>query len=182
MQRWRHHDGPRPVRARFPRLPALAVVLAAGAALSFDHGGTVSVPLVGYGTGGSYAATGSPAGITLGITTGAAPVQSSTSRGYFRISGGVAGLYPGVVKPYVLSVYNPNPFQITVTSISAAVTSPAAGCAASNLAVTAFSGHLIVPGGHIVHTTVAAKMAHSAPNQCQGVVFTLNYTGVGTIQ
>ena len=173
MHGWRRHDGPRSARVRFRGLPALAVGLTASAALGVDHdggGGAPSSALVGYGFGGSYATTG-PAPETT--------AASSTSRGYFSISGGVAGLYPGLVEPYVVSVYNPNNFQITVTSISTVVTSPASKCAASNLAVSGFSGHLVVPGKQTAHTTVVATMAHSTPNPCQGVIFTLHYTGVG---
>jgi hypothetical protein len=116
-----------------------------------------------------------------GNGTAGAPTQPatiSTAAGSFRISGNVAGLYPGAQLPLVLTVTNPEHFAIVVTTLSVSIGAAAPGCAAVNLTATSFSGQLQVPAGGTATLSVHVAMAHSAPDACQGAVFPLRYSGL----
>lgn len=127
------------------------------------------------------------AGPSAGLTingAGAASVSASTSgqappghSDAFGISGSVSGLYPGASLPLTLTITNREPFLIVVTSISTSVGKPKAGCDATNLGVTQFTGELRVPSGGAAQLTVTATLAHAAPDACQGAVFPLRYAG-----
>lgn len=107
------------------------------------------------------------------------PVTTSTATsGSFRISGNVAGLYPGAKLHLVLTVTNPQQFAIVVNKLSVSVVAAAPGCAAANLTATSFSGNLQVPKLGTAAVSLQVTLAHSAPNACQGVVFPLHYTGL----
>lgn len=98
--------------------------------------------------------------------------------GAFTIAGAVGGLYPGASTQLVLTVSNPQPFAIDVTSITTAVANPSASCAGSNLSVAAFSGNLTIPGRGAKKVSVPVALSHAAPDACQGVVFPLTYSGL----
>jgi hypothetical protein len=96
----------------------------------------------------------------------------------FQISGQVSGLYPGAQKQLNLSVSNPNNFAINVTSLTVTVGSPGVvGCAQSNVAVTNFSGSLIVAKNATVTKSLPINMLSSAPDQCRGATFPLTFGG-----
>jgi hypothetical protein len=96
----------------------------------------------------------------------------------FQISGQVSGLYPGAQKQLNLSVSNPNNFPINVTSLAVTVGSPGVvGCAQSNVAVTNFSGSLIVAKNATVAKSLPINMLPSAPDQCRGATFPLTFGG-----
>jgi hypothetical protein len=142
--------------------------IVAYAAVAWHHSPAASgdtIALSGYGTAGKSDPS---------VTT------SPTAAGSFRISGNVAGLYPGAHLPLVLTVTNPEHFAIVVTTLSVSAGNAAPGCGAANLATTSFSGNLHVPASGTATATVHVTLAHSAPNACQGVVFPLRYTGVAT--
>lgn len=142
-------------------LAAVAVALVSLTWASRPAGAGRIVLLAGSGTAGEPGAS----------TAGAAPGSA------FTISGRVGGLYPGSVRPLVLTVTNHERFVIVVVSMKTVAGVAKAGCGAQNLSVTSFSGRLRVPAGRTAHITVKAKMAHSAPNACQRAVFPLHYTG-----
>jgi hypothetical protein len=96
----------------------------------------------------------------------------------FGIAGSVGGLYPGRAEPLVLKVTNPYPFAIVVTSLATTVGAAGVGCGGGYLAVPAFSGQMTVLGSGSAHVSVTVKLAHSAPNACQGRVFPLKFSGV----
>jgi hypothetical protein len=96
----------------------------------------------------------------------------------FQISGQVSGLYPGAQKQLNLSVSNPNNFAINVTALTVTVGSPGVvGCAQSNVAVTNFSGSLIVAKNATVTKSLPINMLSSAPDQCRGATFPLTFGG-----
>lgn len=154
--------------------PVLAASIAASVVAVLAGCGSPLTAVAGHDTGPAYATTGPEPTANSGPDPGGPP-------GTFTISGGVAGLYPGAIRPYVITVSNPNAYPITVITLSASVTSPKAGCAASNLTVTKFLGHLPLAAKHSVHMTLTAKMAHAAPDPCQGVTFHLHYVGMGVV-
>lgn len=107
--------------------------------------------------------------------------MSTASNGNdFDISGSVAALYPGDRAGLVLTITNEQPFAIAVTAITVAWRATSGACSASYLSVSSFSGRLVVPGRGRVQQTVIATMEHSAPDACQGALFALVYTGVGS--
>ena len=143
---------------------ALLVTAGAGALASVGvAGGSATFPLAGFGDafGGSVHA-GPPA----------------ASGGRFAITGNVAGLFPGASLPLVLTVANPEPFPMLVTSISTTVSSPSSQCPGSLVVVTPFSGAHAVPAHGSSQVTVTASLAHAAPNACQGVTFPFHYSGL----
>jgi len=116
--------------------------------------------------------------VTL-IGYGSASLSSGagTARSGFGITGDVSGLYPGQIASLQLTISNPKPFEISVTSITTAVGSATRTCPAAYLSVGAFSGHLRVGANGKATTTVTATLEHSAPDACQGAMFPLAYTG-----
>lgn len=101
---------------------------------------------------------------------------------------GEADLYPGFTDGDVyFALQNPNPFPVRMTAMTpGAITSSIPGCAATNVTVDAASGlTLDVPAeGSLDPANIAGvvNMALSAPDACQGAVFTvqLTLTGVQT--
>ena len=107
------------------------------------------------------------------------PARRAGTSGRFTISGSMAGLFPGASLPLVLTVANPEPYKIVVTSITTTVGSPTTQCPGTLVTVTPFSGKQSVPAHGSVHVTVMASLAHAAPNACQGVTFPFVYSGLG---
>lgn len=97
----------------------------------------------------------------------------------FAISGNsYDGLYPGNTLELKLTVSNPISQSIRVTSLSVSAAGTAT-CSASNLQTTNFDGspEFIVPARGSATITLPITMVRSAPDGCQGVTFTLTYTG-----
>jgi hypothetical protein len=138
-----------------------------GSAGTADRPGEVR--LVGYGAAG-----GPP-------RTGAGPMvrheAGDRKTGAFSIAGSVRGLYPGEALPLVLTVTNPWPYAIVVTTVTTDVGGAHPGCGAANLSVEAFSGQLHVSAKGSGRTVVDARMRKAAPDACQGAVFPLSYSG-----
>ena len=150
------------VRAQRQRLGGLA--LAAGACtigMLLSAHGTTAATLHGQGRSRPTAAA-----------------VKDDPHGTFTIAGSVGGLYPGASARLVLTVSNPQPFAIDVTSITTTVGDASASCAASNLTVAAFSGNLNVPGRSSARVAVPVALGHAAPDACQGAVFPLTYSGL----
>jgi hypothetical protein len=159
-------------RANRAALAALLGTLAASLAWSSASSRTGQHVLAGYGRSGSEQA----------LVSKSAPStpQAQLSR-QFSIAGKVAGLFPGNSRPLVVTVKNPYPFEIVVTSITTTVKQPSAACIGSNLGVGGFSGHLLVPAFGTAKTTVVAALAQSAPDACIGAIFPLTYNGFATV-
>jgi hypothetical protein len=148
---------------------SLALLVTAAAVLLVDGGSPASPSvLVGYGVSGGHA----PADEA---------VDAGSAARVFRISGAVAGLYPGKTRRLVLTVSNHLKRPLTVTSITTRVGKPSNACARRYLTVSTFHGSLHVPAGQQARATVSASLSHSAPNGCQGVHFPLRYSGQGQV-
>ena len=163
--------GRRALRATLFGMAALSSMLAVGLAANPVAPPAQQIVLVGYGSSSLQSA--------LGTTSSPAAPQTQTT-GSFTIAGSVAGLYPGLTVPMVLTISNPKSFPIVVTSIKTTVGAASAACSASNLAVTAFSGQLLVPALGSAGTTVQVSMAQSASDVCQGATFPLIYLGLAS--
>jgi hypothetical protein len=100
-----------------------------------------------------------------------------------------ADLYPGfTLGDIFFSVNNPNPYPVTITSMTpGTVTSSSPTlCPATNVTVASASG-LNIPvaanstaSGQAIANVVT--MASTAPDGCQGVTFTINLTLTGSQQ
>jgi hypothetical protein len=78
-----------------------------------------------------------------------------------------------------LTVSNPQPFALTVTSITTKVKDASAGCRAVNLSVSVFAGGLRTPAHGSATTSVQVSLAPGAPDACSGADFPLVFSGVG---
>lgn len=164
---------------RTPIVTRVAGVVAVAAALALCVQGSVSSAghhepaiLVGYGSNLATAQQGPAARATV-------PARLY-SVSWFSIAGTVNGLYPGKTLPLALTISNPLPVAITVKSITTTVSNASSTCNAVNVAVTAFSGTLVVPSHRSAKATVKATMRRAAPNACQGKLFPFHYTGTAT--
>jgi hypothetical protein len=110
----------------------------------------------------------------------------------FTISGTLSGLFPGVTSKLYLTVNNPNNQAMTVTNLTATVTSvtkasnaPAGICAATaaNLVIHAFTGPSFTIAANSSRSSspayVPVVMPSSVANACQGATFTLSFSGTG---
>ena len=111
----------------------------------------------------------------------------------FTISGTLNGIFPGVTSKLYLTVTNPNNQAISITNLSATVTSvtkaldaPAGTCAASasNLVIQSFTGPAFTVAANSSRSSSPAYVPvltpPSAANACQGATFTLTYGGNGS--
>jgi hypothetical protein len=157
---------------------AIPLLIAAGAVCSTgaSDGAANRAGLVGYGSSTSDERPAS--GVVLAPDAGNASTRSVATS--FSISGSVTGLYPGAARPLVLTVTNPFPFAITVTSIKSKISNASTLCAATYLTVSSFSGRVGLPAHQTAHVSVVASMLHSAPDACQGANFPLHYAGLAT--
>jgi hypothetical protein len=138
-------------------------------------GGTVGVLMAG---GIAYAAWTSE-----GQGTGSAIAGSATDLNVS--SAEVSGLYPTVSIPAVVDITNPNPYDVTLSSLEFTGATADAGhstCNAGSVTVadlTALSDVVQKDSGNIVHKDVVVTMSNAATDACQGATFTLHYTANG---
>ena len=126
------------------------------------------------GAGVAFAAYLS-SGSGTGATTASTAASSTISPG----STGTA-LYPGGSTNYTVTINNPNPYPVKVTSISAA-SSAATGTSNACVAGTVTSPALTNPSGTIAANgtgtyTLVATMIANPDNSCQGASFTMALT------
>jgi hypothetical protein len=136
---------------------------------------------------------------TVGVTFGSWSVASSAGGGYSKAklalnltlldasTSTTAQLYPGGTGDLYLKVSNPNPFAVTITSVTGAGTissDKGAACdAATGVAFTNTSGlSQAVAAGATVSFSLAGKLAMSnaSDTSCQGAIFTVPITLVAT--
>ena len=135
-------------------------------------GGTVAVLLAGGVAFAAWTSTGSG--------TGSATAGSAVE---LTVAGNEAtGLYPTGTVAGTVTVTNPNPYAVTISSIDfTGATTEADGCEASTVTVADLSGLsevLTASGGD--HTfAVEVSMSNDATDECQGATFELNYTAHG---
>lgn len=163
-----HHHTTRRLVACVLGVAGIGTVVVVYALGSAGPTGSETVPLDGTGT--AFVGSGH-----------LAPASTSPGgSGRFSISGSVAGLYPGASLPLALTVSNPEPFTLVVTSITTSVGSHAAACPASDANVTSFAGALAVPAHAEAQVVVTATLLHVAPDACQGATFAFSYSGLAT--
>jgi hypothetical protein len=175
MRRRRTPDSP--PRRGVPTLwvPALGALLASAALTAVVLApGASGTTLVGHGTSEAPGAPTPASGAAHSVQ------DASVVAGSFSITGSVGGLFPGMKTALVLTVSNPQTVTITVTSITTTVRNASTQCKAANVKVTPFSGSLVIKPGKAGDATVHVKLAHSAPNACQGAVFPFAYSGLAT--
>lgn len=98
--------------------------------------------------------------------------------GSFSIVGAVTDLYPGAQKPLTLTVANSENQDLKVTSINVTVgNSNQAGCLASNVVASSFSGAFVVVKHTSVTRQLPIRMIASPAASCQGATFPLQYDG-----
>jgi hypothetical protein len=114
------------------------------------------------------------------LGSGSASENAVSATTGFTVTGSVAGLYPGVTKLLVLTIFNPQKVTITVFYVSTTVSTPSLACTSANLSVSTFTAHKAVRAKKTGVIAVYAKMAHSAPNACQGQVFHLRFFAKAT--
>lgn len=145
------------------KLAALAVALVTFAGIGLAWAAWTAG---GNGTGAAKAGT------ATALTTSAATATDS--------------LYPSGSADVALTINNPNPYQVTVTSVTGNgnITSDKAGCTAANNGVT-FDDQpttSIVIAAHdstTTHFTGAAHMSNASVDACQGATFTIPVTVSG---
>ena len=136
---------------------------------------------------------------TTAVTFGSWTVSSSAGSGYSKAkvassltlsdasASTTAQLYPGGTGDIWIKVTNPNPFAVTVTSVTGAGTitsDKGAACdAATGVTFTNTTGLTQVVGaGATVTFSLAGKvaMSNASDNTCQGAVFTVPITLAAT--
>lgn len=96
-----------------------------------------------------------------------------------------ADLYPGASGAAQFTVTNPNPYAVTINTLTfgTVTSSDPTNCPATNITTTAKTGlSIAVPAnGTSAPQSVASSftMATTAPNGCQGVTFTVAATATG---
>lgn len=138
-----------------------------------------AVTLIGGGAAfAAWSASGTGPGQARALTAQSITVTSATA---------TADLYPGFTNGDVsFSLANPNPYPVTLTSMTAGsiTSSNAAACPASNVSVTSATGLTLAvgAGATVSGQTIAdvVSMASGAPDGCQGVTFTISLTLSGT--
>ncbi len=126
----------------------------------------------------AWTANGTGSGNAKALSAQAITVTAST---------GAADLYPGFTAGDVFfTVTNNNPYPVTFTGMTAGTvtSSDPTNCPASNVTVANATGLSIAAAANAsgVSRSIAdvVSMGHSAPDGCQGVVFTIPLTLSGS--
>jgi len=145
-----------------PRRRSWRKAAAAGAALAVGLASTIALAeWLANGTGEGYAR----ATVAEALTTESATVQES--------------LYPGGTGDLVLRINNPNPFPVTVTSVTqdGTITSDDSACdtGGHGVALAPQTVSLAVPASSAQTFTLAdaVSMAATSDDACQGALFTI---------
>jgi hypothetical protein len=136
---------------------------------------------------GAVAVAGMAAAAWMSTGTGTATVKASTSKAstITAVAGTSADdLYPGATKATKVTIDNPNPYPVVVTSISAGSSALTNGtCAAATVTIDAISNAsgIAQVGGSTVKIaaggsgsySLVTHMTANADNACQGQTFAL---------
>jgi hypothetical protein len=115
-----------------------------------------------------------------GLGTSIAPEPLTTGEAAnpirVKVSGHVAGLYPGARRRMPTTVRNDYGSPVRLDSIRVRAAAAGPGCSAGNLRVRGFRGARRVIGGHrATRVPVRVAMLASAPDACQGARFPLRF-------
>lgn len=91
----------------------------------------------------------------------------------FRLSGTVAGLYPGARRFMNVKIKNPYRRSMRVVSVTAQVRRGARFCTGSNLDVRPFRGRLVIPRRRARIVRLRVEMQPTAAQECSGARFPL---------
>jgi len=126
-----------------------------------------------------------------GSGAGAATVAQSLVVTPVTPSGAGASLYPGGPAGQVyFNIQNPNPYAVTITSLSWGTpeSTLTSACPSSNVALDPSAPTTVDISIPAASTLTAVEinnvldLSHAAPNGCQGVAFTVPVTVTGTQQ
>ena len=152
------------------------------------------------GVGATLVLVGAGAGTAFAVWTvtgagsggGAATVASSLTITEVTPTGAGASLYPGgPAGPVDFEVANPNPFAVTITTLTwgTPVSGNTSACASSNISLDAnapTTASISIPAdataGTVYSVPGVLDLAHSAPQGCQGVGFTIPLSVTATQQ
>jgi hypothetical protein len=95
----------------------------------------------------------------------------------FLVAGDVEGLAPGVTRPLLVQLSNPNNTAISVEKLSVTVGNSSTGCAGTNVRVGAFGAPVLLPARGSAQISLPVTMLGTAPAACQGATFPLTYGG-----
>lgn len=117
-------------------------------------------------------------GLLVASTAASAPPSRTKS---FRLTGSVSGLYPGGVRPMVVTIANLSRQALDVRTIRvASVSSRRKGCSARLISSPGWSGHQRLPRSGTRRVSIPIQMAAAAPQACVGASFKLTLTGTAT--
>ena len=121
-----------------------------------------------------------PAASPFAATQGSAFTISSAIYASPACSGSTVLLYPGTTDCAVLTIKNNLSVPMTVQSLSTTVSSPPAGCPASDFELPTFNGSLSVPANGAVSTSgLPISLIDTGTNEdaCEGLTINFAYTG-----
>ena len=149
--------------------PRKKLVVAGGLVAGLLASGVAWAAWTASGTGNGYA----KATTAQALTTSDASASTT------------AQLYPGGSGDVKVTINNPNPYAVDVTSIngSGAITADAghSGCTTTGVSFTNQTGtwNVAAASSSTVTLTGAASMSNASDNACQGAVFTIPVTLAG---
>src|SRR5436305_3217943 len=143
--------------------------------------------IIGIGTAGIAAAAWQSSG------SGSASVQASSAQNSTITAVSAIALYPGASKTALVSINNPNPYPVVVTSISSGTSSALTGglgsCAANAVTSDALAPvggaagvlesdgtTMTIPAAGTGTFQLTTHMVANADNGCQALTFTLPLT------
>ena len=134
------------------------------------------------GTAGALAATAAFAAWTVGGGGTGTATATSASALTTSVATTTAALYPGITGANLyLTVNNPNPFPVAITSVNAnGAAVPDAGhptCSTTGVSFTTTAVTQTVPAsGSLSFTAAGVSMSNASDTGCQGATFTIPVT------
>jgi hypothetical protein len=111
------------------------------------------------------------AGVGAGARSNLAPAPQPP----IRLSGHVAGLYPGAAKSFRVRVANRSRRRWVLRLVKAVPAAPHHRCPAENLKLTPYRGILELPPRARRSVSLRAAMRPDVPDACQGKLFPLTF-------
>jgi hypothetical protein len=115
--------------------------------------------------------------------TGTASTKATNAQALSIVDGTpIAQLYPGGSSDVVLTIHNPNPYPVKVTSITGGTITASVGTCTTNGTGVTFDNqvgkaYVVAAGGDLPVTLAgAAHMSNASDDTCQGAVFTIPLT------
>ena len=87
----------------------------------------------------------------------------------------MTGLYPGARKRMRVTIRNPFPYAIDVTSVTAKASHPIPGCSGSMVRVRRYRRVVRIEARRLAVVRVRIRLRRAAPDACQGVRFPLTF-------